>query len=145
MTDNRLNLKPGPHWSSLEALQGSDEAMLESVKGGVVASLTTESGAYRLLADDDFQALLGLAQDVNRLATTLNDLVAAAPSGNGLPNQDALQELIALVEDVPELAAQRMHEAFAPEREISDSDSDGVITDPAELRAALDVQGADTR
>lgn len=145
MTDDRLNLKPGPQWSSLEALQGSGEATLASVKGGVVARLTTESGAYRLLADDDFQALLGLAQDVNRLSTAVSYLVAAAQAGNGLPNQEALQELLALVKDVPELAAQQAHETIAPEQEISDSDRDGVITDPAELRAALDVQGADTR
>lgn len=145
MPDNRLNLRPGPQWPSLEALQGSGETALESVKDGVVARLTADSGVYRLLTDDDFQALLGLAQDVSRLSTAVNDVVTAAQAAKGHLDQGLLQQLRALVKDVPELAAQRAHGSLAQEEEFSDSDSDGVITDAADLRAALDAQGADTR
>lgn len=135
----RLSLVSGPRWSSLEEMIAAGEEAVSSLNRGAVGGLTTDSGTYRVLAEDDFQTLLGLAQDVSRLSTAVNDLVAAAQVASEQQDDDSLRELIAAasqVRDVPALALRQGHAALVHEH-MQFNDDDGLITDAAELRALL--------
>lgn len=139
MPNDRLNLIPGPQWSSLEALLDADEAALAAVRAGAVASLTTQTGTYKLLAEDDFQALLGQAQDVRRLSTVVDEIATAAQAASEHPGEDSLQELLALVsavKDASVLAVQHGPGALVGEH-LDCEDAEGVIADPVGLRALL--------
>jgi hypothetical protein len=54
-----LNLKPGTHWSSFEQFRTEGAKALSPIQGGVVATLSTKTGQYRIIEEQDFQKLLG--------------------------------------------------------------------------------------
>jgi hypothetical protein len=71
-------LAPGPSWSSFEQFRVGGNTALDGIVAGSVATLHSRSGAFRILRDDDFQKLLGLASEVHRLKQGLTFVVSAA-------------------------------------------------------------------
>ena len=51
---------------------------LDGIVAGSVATLHSRSGTFRIVRDDDFQKLLGLASEVHRLKQGLTFVVGAA-------------------------------------------------------------------
>jgi len=71
-------LVPGPYWGSFEQLRTGGNVALDSIKPGSVATLRGKSGTFRILLDEDFQKLLGLASEVHRLRGGITLMVQAA-------------------------------------------------------------------
>ncbi len=71
-------LVPGPQWSSFEPFRVAGNAGLESIKAGAVATLWSKAGQFRILRDEDFQRLLGLASEVHRLRSGVTIVIQAA-------------------------------------------------------------------
>jgi hypothetical protein len=68
----------GPEWRSFEQFRVAGAAALESLGPGAVATLQAKCGTFRILRDDDFQRLLGLATEVHRLKQGLTIVLTAA-------------------------------------------------------------------
>jgi len=60
-------LRPGPVWASFEQFRMAGPSGPESVGGGQVGTLRTKGGLFRLIRDEDFQLLVGLASEAKRL------------------------------------------------------------------------------
>lgn len=124
-------LRPGPVWDSVEDLLQGGEGSLKGVASGVVASLRSPVGRFRLLSEDDFQALYGVARDVRRVAAELDAVRQAARDG---VDADTVQGLVAtlveLADGLGALPVRTGHESLEPE---------GLDLDEAELDLALDA------
>jgi hypothetical protein len=72
------NLTPGPYWPSFEQFRTAGSTALESIRPGMVGTLSGKTAAIRLLRDDDFQRLCGLASEVHRLKSGVTFLIQAA-------------------------------------------------------------------
>jgi|NGEPerStandDraft_6_1074524.scaffolds.fasta_scaffold99921_2 hypothetical protein len=72
------DLVAGPEWRSFEQFRVAGSAALESIASGCVATLQVKSRTFRLLRDDDFQKLAGLASEVHRLRQGITIVVQAA-------------------------------------------------------------------
>ena len=66
-TQDSTDIQSGPSWPSFEKFRTEGAKALETLKKGKVATLHTKTGQYRILEEHDFQKLLGLARDVERL------------------------------------------------------------------------------
>ena len=62
----------------------------------LLPSFTTGTGACRLLSVEGFQGLLSLAQDVRRLSTAVDAVIAAARVASEGQDDDSWQELLAV-------------------------------------------------
>jgi hypothetical protein len=71
-------LVAGPYWPSFEQLRTGGTAALEGINLGSVGTLRTKSSVFRIMRDDDFQKLLGLASEVHRLKAGITFVVQAA-------------------------------------------------------------------
>jgi hypothetical protein len=67
-----LQLSPTAHWNSFEQFRTSGANALTSIIPGTVGTLHTKTGQYRIVTEGDFQRLLGMARDVERLQQGLN-------------------------------------------------------------------------
>ncbi|OWY64017.1 hypothetical protein B7486_49635 [cyanobacterium TDX16] len=140
ITPKELDLKAGPCWSSFEQLRTQGAKALLSVRAGAIASLQTKTGRYRILAESDFQALLGLARDVERLRGGLRVVAKAVRVVQNHPNSDSLSLLSETVTQLAELSQLPTRDSFtplAPEELEIDSD-DEVILAPAQIERPLD-------
>ena len=130
-----LNLRTGQCWSSFEKFRTEGATALNSVKDGTVASLQTKSGQYRILSEQDYQTLYGLARDVDRWRSGLRVIVSAVRAVQKHPEKetlDVLIESIKLLKDLPELPTRESFEPLQPEGfELEDSDE--VILAPQQL------------
>jgi len=121
----------GPAWDSVEELLQGGEGSLEGVASGVVASLRSPVGRFRLLSEDDFQALYGVARDVRRVAAELDAVRLAARDG---VDADSVQRLVATLVELADgfgaLPVRAGHESLEPE---------GLDLDEAELDLTLDA------
>ena len=72
------DLVAGPEWRSFEQFRVAGSAALESIASGCVATLQVKSKTFRILRDDDFQKLAGLASEVHRLRQGITIVVQAA-------------------------------------------------------------------
>jgi hypothetical protein len=72
------NLAPGPFWQSFEQFRVSGSTALESILPGTVATLHSKSSLFRILREEDFQRLVGLASEVHRLKTGVTFVLKAA-------------------------------------------------------------------
>ncbi|MGL4621640.1 MAG: hypothetical protein ACRCZS_21690 [Chroococcidiopsis sp.] len=136
----KLDLKAGPCWSSFEQFRTQGAKALDSVRGGAIATLQTKTGQYRILAESDFQALLGLACDVEGLRGGLRVVVKAVRVVRNHPDSDSLSllsEAVAMLGELPELPARDNFTPLAPEGLEMDSD-DEVILDGAQIERPLD-------
>ncbi len=71
-------LTPGPYWSSFEQFRTAGSGAIDSIRPGTVGTLNGKTAAIRLLRDEDFQRLLGLASEVHRLKSGVGFLLQAA-------------------------------------------------------------------
>lgn len=125
-------LKPGPEWSSFEQFRIAGPNGMEAVNTGEVGTLRTKSSVFRLLRDEDFQALIGLASEAARLKGGLETMIHAAMVVKDHPESPSAVGLLL------HLAAQFGMGSARPStvrEELSPApEDDDVITDPAELK-----------
>jgi hypothetical protein len=125
---------PGPEWSSFEKFRLSGGTALDAITNGRVATLQVKSNKFRILKDDDFQRLLGLATEVHRLKRGITIVVQAAKIVAKHPeDQDGIQLLFqsaSLLGESNILPECDGHEAFqiTPEEatEYRGSDLEGI-------------------
>lgn len=111
-------LKPGTHWSSFEHFRTQGSKGLDPIKNGTVATLSTKTGQYRILEERDFQRLLGLARDVERLRGGLRLVIQAARVVQKHPDTesfDLLREAVTVMGSLPELPVRENFEDLLPE------------------------------
>lgn len=85
---------PGPEWPSFEKFRLSGGTALDAITSGAVGTLQVKSNKFRILRDDDFQRLLGLASEVYRLKRGVTIVVQATKVVAKHPeDQDAIQLL----------------------------------------------------
>jgi len=78
MTSSWRPLIQGPSWQSFEQFRVSGTSALESIAPCMVATLYGKTGCFRILRDEDFQAILGLASDVHRIKDGVTFILKAA-------------------------------------------------------------------
>lgn len=134
-----LNLKLGQTWQSFEKFRTEGAKALGDIKDGVVATLTTKTGQYRIMEEDDFQHLYGLARDVDRLRGGLRMVTVAVRAAQKHPdpeNLEVLAEAVAMLGELPELPARDSFEPLIPEAPNLDEDDD-VMLDPHQIERPL--------
>ena len=125
-------LRPGPVWASFEQFRTAGPSGPESVAGGQVGTLRTKGGLFRLLRDDDFQLLVGLASEAKRLQGGLTTMVHAAKVIRDHPSSPSAVELLlhlATEYGVPDASQPGLTPEITPVAE-----DDEVIVDAAELK-----------
>jgi hypothetical protein len=102
---------------------------------GTVATLQTKTGQYRILEEQDFQKLLGLARDVERLRGGLR-VVLTATRAVQQHRDDAtlatLIEVVSLLGDAPVLPTRQSFDSLLPEN-LEVDENDEVILDRAKI------------
>ena len=71
-------LVPGPSWNSFEQFRKGNNAALEAIPKHGVATLRSKIGTFRVLREEDFQRLFGLASEIHRLKGGLKLIISAA-------------------------------------------------------------------
>jgi hypothetical protein len=134
-----LDLQAGPHWSSFEQFRTTGATALSSVKSGTVATLQTKTGSYRVLEEQDFQKLLGLARDVERLRGGLRVVVQAIHVAQKHPDPDSLNlltEVVTLLSDLPGLPTRDHFDTLVPENLDFDPEDEATL-DPQQIQRPL--------
>jgi hypothetical protein len=72
-----ISLTPSTSWNSFEQFRTSGANTLATITNGTVGTLQTKTGQYRILNENDFQRLVGLAEDVERLQQGLSVVMRA--------------------------------------------------------------------
>ena len=125
-------LRPGPNWASFEQFRMAGPGGPESVGGGQVGTLRTKGGVFRLLRDEDFQLLVGMASEAKRLQGGLTTMVHAAKVVRDHPSSSSAVEL--LLHLATEYgSAEAGHPGQARDTTPAAED-DEVIVDAAELK-----------
>ena len=98
-----ISLTSGTSWNSFEQFRTSGANTLATITNGTVGTLQTKTGQYRILNENDFQQLVGLATDVERLQQGLSVVMRAVRVVENHP-EDA-DTLALLVETVSMLGS----------------------------------------
>lgn len=132
-----LALVPGPTWSSFEQFRRGGSSTLEEIPEHGVGTLRGKTGTFRVLREDDFQQLLGLATDIHRLRKGLRFVLQAAKVVAKHPDDEHVQLLIesaSMVADSPVLPERDGHEGFVLTREEeAEEAADGFDLKTAEI------------
>jgi hypothetical protein len=122
------NLIQGPYWASFEQFRTAGSTALEGVTPGMVATLRGKSATFRILRDDDFQKLLGLASEVYRIRNGITVVAQAAKVVAKHKDQESIELLIRSVSMLGEssvLPERDGHERFEiTAKEIADNAED---------------------
>lgn len=134
-TLSRIKLTPTAHWNSFEQFRTAGANALANITPGTVGTLHSKTGQYRILTEADFQHLLGVAADVERLQQGLNVVMRAVRVVQNHP-QDS-ETLALLVETVAMLQMTTVlpttsFPPLAPE-DISVDPEDEVILSPEQI------------
>lgn len=89
-----LKLSPTVHWNSFEQFRTSGASTLNSIIPGTVGTLHTKAGQYRILTESDFQQLLGIASDADRLQQGLSIVTRAVRLVQKHPHDTDTLELL---------------------------------------------------
>ncbi|HLP90958.1 MAG TPA: hypothetical protein VK184_20535 [Nostocaceae cyanobacterium] len=138
-SENSINLHNGPSWQSFEKFRTEGAKALEPIKNGQVATLSTKTGQYRILEEKDFQRLLGLARDVDRLRGGLRVLLRTVRVVQKHPDTDSinlLMETITMLGSLPELPTRDNFEPLTPEGFEIDEDDEFEL-DPSKIERPL--------
>ncbi len=130
-----LNLQPGPTWTSFEQFRTHGGRGLGSLVSGQVATLQTKTGQYRIIKEQDFQQLYGLARDVERLRGGFSCILKAVKVVQKHSDSESIESLISVVNmmgGVPELPTRSHFEPLNPEGFELDPE-DEVEIDPAKI------------
>jgi hypothetical protein len=130
-------LEPGPVWTSFEHFRKGGTTVLNTIPRHGVATLRSKVGTFRIVRDEDFQRLVGLASEVVRLQHGVKCVVQAAKVLLKHPDQDHVQLLIqsaSMIALSPESPQQIGHASFrlTPE-ELSKEPSDDFDLATAEI------------
>jgi hypothetical protein len=130
-------LKPGPEWPSFEQFRTQGASGLDAVHKGRVGTLRTKGGLFRIVTDEDFQSLVGLASEVERLKNGLSTMVHAARVIREHPDSPSAIDLLVHIanqySETRAFPAPVGHESVVPDTGEIPAD-DEVILDPSELR-----------
>jgi hypothetical protein len=139
-----LALTQGPHWGSFEKFRVQGQDALKTITPGAVGTLVTKSGSFRVLRDEDFQRLYGLARDVDRIRRGMRVILTAARTVQQHPDSpssvETLIEAALLLGDSPVLPTRESFEPLLPEEtgtqrgSAAADDEDEVEIDPAAVR-----------
>lgn len=89
-----MKLQPLQPWRSPEQFRKNLGDNLRSIDRGYVGTLLTkENKTIRLLTDEDFQELYGLAREIDRLRDGIEVIIAAAVSVQENQNESAIRVL----------------------------------------------------
>jgi len=124
-----LALTPGPSWPTWEKFRQAGATGLESIPKHGVATLQTKKGTFRIMHDDDFQRLLGIASSVHRLQKGLKVILQSANLVYKHPDQDHIRLLVehaSMFAESPVLPERDGHELFklTPEETAEQSTED---------------------
>ena len=72
------SLTAGPYWKSFESLRTAGSPSLDAIQAGTVATVQGKSGTFRIMRDQDFQKLIGVASEVHRIKSGLTVVIQAA-------------------------------------------------------------------
>ncbi len=116
------SLLSGPTWNSFEQFRVKGGGALEEIPRRGVATLRSKAGAFRILHDEDFQAILGLASEVHRLKGGVKLIISAAQIYSRFrddAHRELLLEAVSLLAGSPVLPERVGHAEFAitPEEE----------------------------
>ncbi len=143
-TQDSTDIQSGPSWPSFEKFRTEGAKALESLKKGKVATLHTKTGQYRILEEHDFQKLLGLARDVERLRKGMRILMQTVRVVQKHPDVESLNLLaqtVTMLGSLPELPTSEGFEPLLPEGIDLDPD-DEVELDLAQIKRPLDTSHA---
>lgn len=139
---SEYSLRVDQSWNSFEQFRQEGANALHSVKNQNIATLETQTGKYRILEEQDFQTLYGLARDVERLRGGLHVVILAVRAAQKHLDEEQLNllaETVAMVGNLPELPVQDQFNDLMPEQLDWDHD-DEVILDPKQINRPLQSQ-----
>lgn len=125
-----LSLIPGPTWNGFEDIRKGGVGALRSIPPCGVATLNSKAGSFRVIRSDDFQRLLGIASEVNRLQAGLKIVLQAVKvyvKDHDKDAEDLLLQSVSFLAQSPMLPERKGHEAFRlsqEELESSQSEDD---------------------
>jgi hypothetical protein len=134
-----FQLKQAATWASFDKFKLEGASALERVQEGSVGALMTKTGQYRIMTESDYQTLIGLASEVQRMKAGVNAIVATATVVRHHPTDphalEALMEVVVAFGDLPRLPSDtRATKVNFPINEM-DTDEDAIL-DSSELKAA---------
>jgi hypothetical protein len=136
-----LKVKSTAHWNSFEQFRTAGASALGNITDGTVGVLQTKTGQYRILSETDFQQLVGVATEVERLQQGLNVMIRAVRVVENHP-QDAdtlalLVETVAMLGNISNtLPTRSSFPPLTPENIATESE-DEVILSPEALTRPL--------
>jgi hypothetical protein len=141
-------LVPGPSWSSFEKFRVQGSSALTQIKPGAVGTLTSQGYQFRILCENDFQHLIGLAREVDRVRQGLRVVHAAVQTVQEHPGHNSINTLVEaalLLDSSPVLPVRHQFAALQPEQGQPEwntaDDDDDVELDPQVVRRSLDITG----
>lgn len=131
------NFRVARNWKSFEDFRKAGAKALEPVKEGAIATLKTGTGDYRVMSEQDFQNLYGLACDVARLQGGLSVVLTAARAVQKHNDPETIQVLIQTIKMMGNLSAfPKSEDSDSPQTDPSDSEieqEEEMIDDPSFL------------
>jgi len=88
------SLIEGPVWKSFEQFCKGDEAALNSIPDHGVGMIVNEISQFRIMREDDFQRLIGLATEVQRIQKAFNIALQNAKAAAQHPDKDHMDRFI---------------------------------------------------
>ena len=130
-------LVPGPCWSSFEQFRVGGNAALGEVVPGSVGTLRCKTATYRVLRDEDFQNLLGLASEVHRLKQGVTFVAQAAKVVAKHKDQESMELLfhsVSMLAESKVLPDRDGHALFAiTDQEVADNVEDNLDLEPSDI------------
>jgi hypothetical protein len=137
----QIQLSPSQHWHSLEQFRTADANEIYKITPGTVGILQTDQESYRILNEKDFQKLLGLAGEVDRLQQDLTVITKAIRAVHNHPqDNDAnvlLMEAVAMLEQMSAALPTRSNFPPLELEDLAIDQDDEVILDPAQIQRPL--------
>ena len=131
-----VSLIQGPSWNTFEEFRCGGSSVLSRIPEGGVATLrTSKSGIFRILRDQDFLRLLGMASEVYRLQQGFRHIRHALEVWIEHPDEKHTQlvmestEFIAGTPALPEQIGHEPLELLPQERSYEESDDFDVLRD----------------
>jgi len=131
-----IKLELSQTWSSFEQFRKEGSKALESIKKGMVGTLFSKTGQYRIMIEKDFQELSGLARDVERLRGGLRLVTVAVRAVKKHPDEETikvLEEAISQLGNLPALPTRDTFSPLEPENKDDIDNDDDVILNPKEI------------
>jgi hypothetical protein len=132
-------LSAGPFWGSFESFRTQGANALLQMEDATVGTLMVKGRAFRVLRDEDFQSLVGLAREVERIRRGLRVVTAAVKTVQAHKDPVSIETLVEatlLLGESPSLPAREEFTTLRPESG-EDVGDDEVELDPAVVRSVV--------